>query len=365
MDGTPAGFPDTGAPSLGFELDAHVPPLGDAEDLLFGRISQMSFGPDEKTIYLVDAMDRSIYGIDLDRVGVHQFGGEGDGPGEFRRPLIIQVLTDRIDVFDGQHQRTTSLSPSGTVIGTHPAPELHRSGQMRPFQTVYRVRYGQVVASLSEVPGTRDVWFLDERGEVPAKVHSFPTGSSSAHPRSQPDVLLGSLGLFRPGGGYGVIGDSIFVAADTYHGVIEWYRIEEGRLALLGKRDQGWDPIPLELTEDEARLVAADRFDRPEGDIEVRLPPFRGRGYQTLLGAPSGDVWLNAPGWSEPRRPDSFRLHALVVPRDSSRPARNALLPENFLLRAVSDSAVLGVHVDPVSHESSVRVYRILWDQDR
>lgn len=130
-DDVAAGFTAEVVDSAGVQLvrngDGAVPDSVLTPDLVFGTVD----GPEELQFHLVRAMtitpQRTILVADnsgtireFDDSGAHlaTFGGQGDGPGEFRAPVRIFAHGDTIAVFDGRNYRLTGLVRSGGVAYT-------------------------------------------------------------------------------------------------------------------------------------------------------------------------------------------------------------------------------------------------------
>jgi len=64
------------------------------------------------TIIVADGLASEVHAFSANGDHLKQLGREGDGPGEFRWPVRVQVLAgDSVVVFDAGHQRLTFFTP--------------------------------------------------------------------------------------------------------------------------------------------------------------------------------------------------------------------------------------------------------------
>ncbi len=359
------GFPETDGDPLTFELAFEFPSRDEPDLHHFGRLGDIQLEDHSGTIYAFERADRTVLAIDPSTRVVRAFGGEGDGPGEFRQTLVLQLVENRLEVYDSQLQRITAFEFDGTLIDTRPAPQHVSEQGESSYNEIYPLRYGWSLGVFTPENGDRELWAVHVAGGRRHLLSSYPTGRGFVFPQRQPEVILGSAGLYGAGGAYGTAGDSMVVVADTYRGRFEWYRVEPEGLVRVASRDLGWTPAPVDPTESEDRMEqASDLHDMPATQLEARLPPYQGRAHEGARVARNGDVWLTSQTWrSGTRRPDVHQYLGLVVPMDPGRPVRSAELPENFSLMFATDSITLGVHRDPVTGEGRLHAYSIQWSR--
>ena len=102
---TIAAFPD---PSLS---------LADPEAATFAGIRQLAFGADQQSVYVLDPPNHLVHRISLDGVFLGSVGGEGEGPGELKRPVSIQAAADSgVWVLNGM--RVTHFRTDGSLVET-------------------------------------------------------------------------------------------------------------------------------------------------------------------------------------------------------------------------------------------------------
>jgi hypothetical protein len=102
----------------------------------FTRVTSMAFGDDGR-LHILDPSQRRIHVVSETGEHLRSFGTPGEGPGELRNPVGVQVLADdRIVVADNGHQAFLVFSPDGVYAGSHPydsggsmpGPRLQRQG---------------------------------------------------------------------------------------------------------------------------------------------------------------------------------------------------------------------------------------------
>jgi len=126
--------------------DLHrVGSIDSAEWDFFTRVTSMAFGDDGR-LHILDPSQRRVHLVSETGEHVRSFGTPGEGPGEFRSPVGVQVLADgRIVVAHNGHQAFLLFSPEGACLGSHPydsgvampGPRLQRQGGGRdgPVET--------------------------------------------------------------------------------------------------------------------------------------------------------------------------------------------------------------------------------------
>jgi len=102
----------------------------------FTRITSMAFGDDGR-LYILDPQQRRVHVVGESGEHLLSFGVQGDGPGELRNAVGVQVLADgRIVVADNGHQAFLVFGPDGAFQRSHgydsggslPGPRLQRFG---------------------------------------------------------------------------------------------------------------------------------------------------------------------------------------------------------------------------------------------
>lgn len=89
------------------------------EQAPFGRISDVQLGEDG-SLFILDGLSRTIRVFNPDGVAVREFGGRGQGPGEFEQPgKLLWGPDGNLWVLDLRDGRLTVFSPDGELQGTY------------------------------------------------------------------------------------------------------------------------------------------------------------------------------------------------------------------------------------------------------
>ena len=96
-------------------------------DSLLAYVSMMAISH-QGEVYVMDEDPPRVFVYGQSGQLVRQFGGEGDGPGEFRFPRAMGFLSDTLWVSDAIHRRTTLFDSNGTVVATIPVSGVGSSG---------------------------------------------------------------------------------------------------------------------------------------------------------------------------------------------------------------------------------------------
>jgi len=91
-------------------------------DTILYHPAQRYFTDLNNHVYIADNGTSKIYKFDFNGDMLGQFGGNGQGPGEFQSVEITSVRNDRITVFDASLMRSTVFSVSGDQLGIFHAP---------------------------------------------------------------------------------------------------------------------------------------------------------------------------------------------------------------------------------------------------
>lgn len=85
----------------------------------FTRITSMAFGDDGR-LHILDPQQRRVHVVGESGEHLLSFGVQGDGPGELRNAVGVQVLADgRIVVADNGHQAFLVFGPDGSFQRSH------------------------------------------------------------------------------------------------------------------------------------------------------------------------------------------------------------------------------------------------------
>jgi len=73
-------------------------------------------------LWVADALAKRVVALNPDGSVVRFIGQEGDGPGEFRSPVIVAASDTLIRVIDSRHMAVQDYRPDGTHIADHSVP---------------------------------------------------------------------------------------------------------------------------------------------------------------------------------------------------------------------------------------------------
>lgn len=115
-----ADRPSTDVPEWSFSPVVLVQP----EQAPFGRVADLELGEDG-SLFVLDAMSRTIRVFGRDGVEAREFGRRGQGPGEFEQPgKLLWGPEGNLWVLDLRNGRLTAFSPEGELRGTHRPADL-------------------------------------------------------------------------------------------------------------------------------------------------------------------------------------------------------------------------------------------------
>lgn len=104
---------EVGLDEVTLELD-----LGGSGDPIFHRIGGIALSGDDE-LYVSDQFNHSVRVFDLDGRLLRQFGGRGEGPGEFGWAGALQLSDSTVKVHDAELFRVSTFSTDGSLLGTH------------------------------------------------------------------------------------------------------------------------------------------------------------------------------------------------------------------------------------------------------
>lgn len=118
--GGEADQPSTGVPEWAFSPVVLVQP----KQAPFGRVADLELGEDG-SLFVLDAMSRTIRVFGRDGVEVREFAQRGQGPGEFEQPgKLLWGPEGDLWVLDLRNGRLTAFSPEGELRGTRRPADL-------------------------------------------------------------------------------------------------------------------------------------------------------------------------------------------------------------------------------------------------
>ena len=94
------------------------------EQAPFGRVADLEIG-DDGSLFVLDGLSRTIRVFDQNGAEVREFGGRGQGPGEFEQPGMLAWGPDGdLWVVDLRNGRLSAFSPEGELRGAYQPRDL-------------------------------------------------------------------------------------------------------------------------------------------------------------------------------------------------------------------------------------------------
>lgn len=345
-----------------FELVTSIPAAG-ASSVNFHLIGGVHLGPTKDQVYVLDQFRHTVRVFDFDGDLVREFGGQGEGPGEFGRGGLLRIAGDRLHVLDLELGRITWFDWDGEYLGSRAqAPWRPRPGvqQPRPPRPGAVMRHGHLLGTTQPGLDHFALVLVDENDDVIDTVFTYRGGGVYLRTRRRPErwTPLGGMPNAGVQGYWTAIGDSLVATVDLVHGIVTWHRVDRGSLSEIHRRDLGFAPRPVSLTESEVRAQVPETWNLAPGDIlDVDIPQFEAELRARSVPLKSGDLWI-LRRFEDDRESGPVVFRWILVPIDESDPVLELETPPNFHFRSAVDDLLLGVHVEPETGVESVRVYR-------
>jgi len=97
--------------------------LGDARgEGIFKRPTGLAVDRAANRIYLTDTLRHKVYVLHTNGSTEREWGGRGEGPGEFNFPIAVTVAGDRVYVLDAMNFRVQVFTPTGAFVSTFGSP---------------------------------------------------------------------------------------------------------------------------------------------------------------------------------------------------------------------------------------------------
>lgn len=339
--------------------------------LAFGRINWVAPGPDGGMLVL-DAQTHFVHVFDSAGRQVRRFGGEGEGPGEFRRPAAVTALDD-----------------GGFAVGQGFPPVLHWLTAEGDYLHSSRLPIARDEAG-TRTAGSFGVWQVTGSGRVFVQVQLIDPGAEDGE---MPVVLLevDAEGVLPPdtvaawtwSANFGDQAIRVFDAVHTWmprsdgtvvisEGTpyeVQWHHPSTG-LVRVTRRDV--DPVavsPRHRDMEVARMregmsaggASDDVIDDLLGRVEFEssVPDV----LRVWVSEPDGRLWLGVHDAglfeeaSEP--PGGGWANALDVFETDGRYLGRIPIPEGFRLRVVTEEALYGIWQNELEVPFARR-YRVL-----
>ena len=263
-DATPAVVPPPPPPPAGMPLLERRPLAIADSDLPEGQFWPFGVRTDGAIVYPATLKERPMWRV-LDSSGhrLAAFGRQGDGPGEFRRPLYLQVRGDSLRIFDSQRMVQLQYDWNGKALKDAPA-------------LLFDILLGWVGDSL-------DHWGAPGMGSSgpPVLLRSALGSREGREVISPTDSGFQAILASRPGGRISllpyVVAPNRIYLADAWHYRIYSYDASGHPITSFGRELPPHHRGPREFSEDSASIAQLPKFTRgPKGDA-VPFPDGRGR----------------------------------------------------------------------------------------
>ena len=340
----------------------------------FGRISWVAPGP-PGVMLVLDAQSRLVHVFDSAGAEIGRFGGEGDGPGEFRAPAAVTPLADgRLTVAQGFPPVLQWLTAGGDYVTSTRLPLPRDEAGMRTAGSlaIWQVTSGGRVFTQVQVidPTAAD-------GEMPvALLEIDPSGDAP------PDTIANwtwkvsfgedEIPMFKPIPTWMPRSDGVVVLSPGSPYEIRWLDPSSG-LERVMRRELS----AATVTDRHRRLAVAEMGEgmaaggSPQSAIDemLRKVAFESTVPDVLR------VWVSEPDgrlWIGVHDPDVFSRQEDITDRDwvnaldvferEGRYLGRIPMPEGFKLRVVAAGALYGIWKDELEVPFARR-YRVIKPQ--
>ncbi len=274
-------------------------------ETIWGRIADALIM--DSAVVALDIVASEARMFDLGGGFLRYVGGEGQGPGEFARPVSVTEVGDSAFVVsDFAQSRLSTFDAGGDLLHTERI-ELPRGGYLQEGWVLRHGWWGGFMGLVGRGP--------DEQGrdlsEDSLRLVRWKPGAQidtlTSIPGNPVKVRLtiaahrwhpsGSTG---PGGGFAAVGDSLVVALDGTGGRVIHYRVGVDAWSIVARRDlPERGRLLSEPERDELERVWRDAQTDELLDLadEVRIPA--GRSPWTGLRVDGEVLWLRRAGFSE------------------------------------------------------------------
>lgn len=342
-----AGACRAGAAPLDVTHETRVGAITGSREYSHVRIAGITTTRDG-SMWVLDSGTREVRVYDPN--GAHRFtvGGEGEGPGEFRRPLEIVGHDSVVAVVDAALGRETWLGLEGELLDAkrwEPVAGLNVKARYPIDErstlivTTARLAYG----SGHHQPSQLVVLIgADSGGRVESvdTLAAFHSGAVVYHPEGRTLPWGAMAAEFGPAGAVAVGDRGLIALADGYRGMVEILRVEDGTLRVDREIDLGRVGQVID-TEDLDALGRRFRDERESGigGKVVFEPPERWSiATDAIVSTANDRVWIQAG------RTIACRSvwHVIDLNRGG---VRSVIVPEGFLLRHVTSERLYGSRV--------------------
>ncbi|MEX2470994.1 MAG: hypothetical protein WEA34_02365 [Gemmatimonadota bacterium] len=347
-------------------LDADAPWTVGAEPMLdlgtvegegpeaFFRVRDVHRAADGR-IFVADAGNAEVRVFSADGSHLATWGGEGDGPGEFRAPdaLLPWPAGDTMGVWDSRQRRVTLFDSDGDAVRSFPISDVASVSSPRVFGILpdgalllTGIEFAFEDASAGLVRPPTSAALVEPDLSERAHLGTHP-GSESLMSVSPERVEIFRVPFAR-GAVAEVVGDGVvFSPTDRWELRIHG---RDGRLERIARVDRAPTPLTPEIVEAEVERRVAGAPDAAQAGLRARLT----EGPHPDALPAFGDVVGDADGrlWVEVFRPESEVGPARWAVFDAEGRLLGAVtLPEGFTPHRAGDGWLLGVAEDDLGVE--------------
>jgi hypothetical protein len=272
------------------------------DEYMFGAVNSVVVADDR--IHVADVQVPVVRAYGLDGSFIANIGGRGEGPGEYRRPVLLAVHpSGRLFIYDSSHRRINVCTAAGEPVDTWPLT-ISRCCLWPMFALGPDELWVHIRQRVEDPNGPGDLRFgLQSLGPeglqgavtwIPDLEFDQPTYDLHGHPVPTPFAPRVTWNA-APGGAV------LFGVPDRYR--FELLRADGTRLVV----ERYGEPVPLsaEQREWQRQFTVADEreYNEPEFSWDGASMPRHKPAYTWLGPTLSGEVWVRREGPSE-RVPD-------------------------------------------------------------
>jgi hypothetical protein len=241
-------------------------------------------------VLVLDSREVALRRVDWERGTANRLGREGQGPGEYRRPLDMWPLRgDSTIVFDAGNRRLLVLDPDGMPVGTRsasfsPSPGVRYTLRPRAVDLLGRVYVQPAVPAADSIPIMR--FSPGQDGVDTVGYTREPVMEQSTQRSGSTGVRIAAAVPFSPDDAWhaGPDGSVAIARASDYR--VEWH--VDGTIAARG---QGIATERIPVTEGDKRAWReAMSTDGPRVAVSQGSTPGR-KGAPTPISVPEPSTW--------------------------------------------------------------------------
>lgn len=340
------------------KLELTIGEIDGAEEYVFSRVLNPLFAPDDR-IVVMSSGSGDIRVFDEAGDFVFEFGGTGNGPGEFVRARYPVITPDsQLIVYDATQRRVTTFDLSGAVLQTE---RIEPIPNVQAFVGWVPVRHGHALAvtqgamsPLPELHDPRRAWILVGRSGLDTIGH-FRVPVPIAHWETSDDAgqqYLDGLGP-RLGGAVALLGDSLVAVAHGRTGIVRYLAIMPDGLHEVRRVTLGFAAYEVSRADQrELEQVARERPRvPPRANIQIEVADYWSVASAAVF-SDDGHLWI-----ATHPDPDGAVDWRVIDPEGSLLDLR-VRFPEGFRPTSARAARILGEYTDELG-VPYVQVYTV------